>query len=428
MFRSALRTCTELPVHTFTAAVLIVAVMLPTATQASSDAELQELRQQMEEINRRIEELERREESTRTEPPADAELQETVEDTQWRVDELETVVDRIDDQVGSRAVVSAFDALQLDFGGFVDLAATHVRGDDDSATSFNRSVAELLIRAQLLDDWDLFLAQAFVRKSDPDFSDPARPTFADLDSVVSDTVLAWANYRHSDVLQFQAGRFITPHGIVNIDHFPALLLDPDQPQFLRPFARQTIFPNFTNGFQIHGAQFLGGGIGADQVSYNLYAGNFAGNATEFNVGGRLEYQLGGTGLAIGLNATYGEREREVESRYIVYGADLEFDQGPIIWQNEIFVTNEDRGESRFAAYSQPGWRLSDRWTAFYRFDYLERGSDPVTLQDLQQSTEHSLGLSFRPNRNVHLRAIGRHTAFDRDADAQTAQLSATFSF
>lgn len=356
------------------------------------------------------------------------ETQAAVEENDFRLGDLETVVGRIDRQVGSRAVVNAFDAVQLDFGGFLDLAATHVNGESDSVTSFNRIVAELLVRAKLEDNWDLFWAQSFLRKTDPDFTDPERPSFDNLNSVATDTVLAWANYRYTDSLQFQGGRFITPHGIVNIEHFPATLLDPDQPQFLRPFSGQTIFPNFTDGLQVHGKKFLGDGLDADEIAYRVYTGNFAGNATEFNVGGRLEYNVGGSGLTVGVNATYGDRSGDVDADYFVYGGDLRYDAGPILWKNEIFATEEERGGNRFAAYTQPAWRFTDDWTGFYRFDYLEAGNDPVTLADLQTSVEHSLGVSYQPNANVRLRGILRQTDFDTDDDAQTVELSATLSY
>ena len=69
-------------------------------------------------------------------------------------------------------------------------------------------------------------------------------------------IIAWGNYAYSDALNIQFGRFSTPHGIINIEHFPATLLDPEQPQFLRPFSGQTIFPNFVDGIHLYGNYFF----------------------------------------------------------------------------------------------------------------------------------------------------------------------------
>lgn len=116
-----------------------------------------------------------------------------------RLDSVEDSVANVDQKVGSRAVVNAFDAVEFNFGGFLDLAATHVRGEDSSATSFNRQVFELLLGATLYENWELFVAQAFQRKTSVDFSDRRNPDFANRDSPVdTDTVIAWANYRHED--------------------------------------------------------------------------------------------------------------------------------------------------------------------------------------------------------------------------------------
>ncbi|MFQ5660600.1 MAG: hypothetical protein ACE5GZ_09240 [Gammaproteobacteria bacterium] len=361
-------------------------------------------------------------------PDADAQIQEF----EARLEETEQLISEIDGRVGNRAVTRAFDAKTLNIGGFLDLGTTHAQGADGSATSFNRQVFELLLSANLYGDWDLFLAQAFARKSAADFSDRRNPDFADINSISTDTVLAWANYRHNDWLNLQAGRFITPHGIVNIEHFPALLLDPEQPQFLRPFNGQTLFPNFMDGLQVHGTRFFGE-TGQSSLNYHIYTGNFAGNAGHFNYGGRLAYTAGSSGLTLGANLAGGERTDQVNSDYRLYGADLRYDKGPLLWKNEVFVTDEDRGGDRFAFYTQPAWRMSDRWTLFYRFDYLDAGADPANLIEVGRSTENVLGLSFRPNSNVHLRSIWSYKSFDStnllsSDDAWLWELSATMSF
>ncbi|SDG50078.1 hypothetical protein SAMN05216241_11618 [Limimonas halophila] len=430
------------------AALTIAAVgaSAPAGAQDASSSRIDKLERQVEELRQELRKLKREQGAPGEPDPAQTnevtldDLSGEVETTKKRVQRLESIVQQVDEQVGSSAVVNAFDAVDLNLGGFVDLAATHITGDDKSVTSFNRQVAELLVSADIAEDWRIFWAQSFLRKSGPNFTqnpataDPSRPDFGNLGGAATDTVLAWVNYKHTDALQVQAGRFITPHGIVNQEHFPASLLDATQPQFLRPFSAQTIFPNFTNGIQLHGSSFLGGGLNADQISYNLYTGNFTNNSNEFNVGGRFAYSVGGLGLTLGANVTYGDRtDSEAagagEADYLVYGADVKYDSGPIIWKNEIFATDEDVGDDRLGAYTQPGYRIGEQWTAFYRFDYLDRGTDPETLARRLESIEHSLGVNFQPHSNVRLRGIVRTTDFDdSSADAQTVELSATLSF
>lgn len=432
--------------HSLTLATLITTAIIitsPANVLAQTDSQrIHLLEEKLEQALRVIETLQEEVNELKQRQPAKGEValapenppspDERIQDLEERIEETEELVSIIDERVGSRAVVNAFDASDLNIGGFVDLATTHANGADSSATSFNRQVFEVLVSAELGEYWDLFVAQAFVRKTAPDFSDRQNPDFADINNVATDTVLAWADYRHNEMLNLQLGRFITPHGIINIEHFPALLLDPEQPQFLRPFIGQTMFPNFTDGFQMHGMKYFGT-TEQNDLSYNIYTGNFAGNATDFNYGGRIAYRLGSSGLTFGANMAKGTRTDQFDSDYYLYGADILFDNGAILWKNEVFVTDEDRGNDRFAFYTQPAWRVDDHWTLFYRFDYLDAGSNPVSLLEIGESTENVLGISFRPNPNVHLRNIWTYKSFDStnllsSEDSWLWQFSATLSF
>lgn len=353
-------------------------------------------------------------------------VEDRLDEVEQAVGDVETVTDDLEEKVGSRAVVHAFDAVELDLGGFYNVGITSVWGEDDSAVSVNRQTLELLLKAKLFDDWSLFAAQAFVREGDAVFKDPGARTSPGFNvKTGTETVLAWGNYRFSDALNIQAGRFVTPHGIVNIEHFPAILLNPEQPQFLRPFTGDTLFPNFTNGIQVHGRIYLHGGD--DLLRYHLYTGSFSDHAEHFNFGGRLAYAPGSSGFDVGANLAYGQRVDGVTD-YALFGGDVLYDKGPILWKTELFATAEDGSSNdRFAFYTQPAWRLDDRWTLFYRFDFLDSGRAPG------MSLENAVGLSFRPHANIHLRSIYTYKTFLEDggfpeADAHFLQGIGTVSF
>lgn len=359
-----------------------------------------------------------------TAPAGSEDLKKSVDAVNERLNDVEDTVVGIEEKVGSRALVKGFDAVSLDVGGFLHTVFTHVEGEDGSASSFNRQVFELLIKAEMWEDWTAFIAQAFIRESDVVYTDPEGRRVPDFNiASKTPTVIAWANYRYSDALNIQLGRYITPHGIVNIEHFPALLLDPEQPQFLRPFSGQTIFANFLEGANIHGRFFNG----ADIIQYSAYVGNFTGNATDLDYGARASYTFGGSGITVGLNGAGGQRLKTQNSDYQLYGVDLFFDKGLFIWKNEFYQTFEQLGDDRLAYYTQPGIRLTDQWTAFYRYDFLDNGG---TAGD---QVENAFGLSFKPNPAVHLRAITRLQEIDdglgvSGADTQQYQFLATFSF
>ncbi|MEL7486298.1 MAG: hypothetical protein AAGJ87_03660 [Pseudomonadota bacterium] len=356
--------------------------------------------------------------------PADSDVAVLAE----RVDELETIAVETDEKIGSRAVVKAFDGVSLDIGGFFDTSATIAIGEEGTDAAFNRQVFELLAKARLGENWEFFVAQAFIRNAPLTFSDPDQrttPTFGDNNSpVATDTVISWGQYHHSDALNVQFGRFITPHGIINIEHFPASLLDTEQPQFLRPFSGQTVFANFTNGVNIHGSKFFGD----DTLNYAVYGGVWSGNATNGTFGGRLGYSFGRSGVTLGVNGLSGDRSSEVEGdRFYGGGFDLLFEKGPILWKNEVFLTSEGVGDDRLAYYSQPAIRLNDLWTVLYRYDFLDTGEAGG------ETVEHTAGVVFDPISNVRLRALYRQQRNRADAGIAAAetdiiQFATTFNF
>lgn len=386
------------------------------AALAETKAQLAALQAQVTSLEERLEE--------KLEKSSDFDVVELEE----RVEDLEVVATDIDEAVGSRAVVNAFDGVSLDIGGFFDTTATLVIGEDGTDASFNRQVFELLVKADLGPKWDLFVAQAFIRNAPLAFTDPQQrttPSFGNNNSpVATDTVIAWGQYRHSDLLNVQFGRFITPLGIVNVEHFPATLLDTEQPQFLRPFSGQNIFANFTNGANVYGTKY----IGNNALSYAAYAGVWAGNSSNVSFGGRINYGIGDSGLTIGANGFSGDRDNDIEGdRFYGGGIDVLYDKGPLLWKSELYTTSEGSGDNRLAFYTQPAVRLSDAWTILYRYDFLETGEPGG------ESVEHVGGIVFDPIDNVRLRALYRLRRMKSDtgfesADANIVQLSTTFNF
>ncbi len=355
-------------------------------------------------------------------------IERKINDTSIRIDDLEDVVVDVDERVGTRAVVKAFDAKSLDIGGFLLSTMTAADGEGGSSASFNRLVFELLVRAQLTDDFSVFVAQAFTREASPTFTDPGARLTPDFNlKAGAPTPIAWANYRMSDAFNIRLGKWVSPHGIVNVEHFPAILLDTEQPQFLRPFSGQTIFPNFQTGLQIHGKKPMGAG-GSSELSYNVYVANFSGNQDDFNFGGRIGYKFGDTGFTAGINGSIGQRVEGIPSDYEMAGFDLLYDKGAILWKSEIFATNEENSANRLAYYTQPAYRINDQWTAFYRYDYLDLG--PL----MGDRREHVAGIVYDPIPNVRVRGTTTFRHFGaaslgfEQANVRLYQISTTLSF
>lgn len=382
------------------------------------------LRELAKKINELENALERNQISTTPKPPPQPAPD---DETNERLDVLEDTLLDVEEKIGSRAVVNAFDAVKVDIGGFFHSAYTYIDGEDGSATSFNRQNFELLISAELNEQWSAFFAGGFLREADDPFTTGSvtEPAFNSRNK--NPLIIGWVNFSQSDAFNVRMGRFITPHGIINIEHFPATLLDPEQPQFLRPFSGDTIFPNFSTGIQIHGSTYLNGD---HKLQSSVYYSNFSGNPEDDQFGGMVEYELT-KDLTIGLNYSHGKRISN--DSYDMVGLHAMYDYGDFVLKTELYSTDEDTEltDDRVAGYVEPSWKLSPEWILFYRYDYLDNG--------VQETTENAIGINYLPYSNVRLRAIYTQKQFDSygdpliisplpDIDADILQLSGTFSF
>jgi len=348
-----------------------------------------------------------------------------------RVDELETLAIETNEAIGDRAIPQVFDAISLDIGGFLHTQTSIVRGEDNTSFAPNNQILELLVHADLSEKWDLFFAQAFVRNAALVFTDEEgirNPEFQNNNSpIATGTVLAWSQYKHSDAFNVQVGRYITPIGIINREHFPALLLDTVQPLFLQPFPGQSLFANFNNGFNIYGSKFVGKER-QNKLEYFAFAGAFSGNATSLNGGGRLQYTFAKNKITLGSSLYSGDRDRLIDNdRFLVSGLDLRIDSGPLLFKAEAYFSNENLNSDKIAFYAQPAWRLQPNLIAFYRFDYFDNGSAAIPRN------EHVLGLVYNPIDLVRLRAIYRRGSFSDELGINTAntdkfQFQSTISF
>ena len=389
-------------------------LVMPAAVYAGDDSDLRttvdEQKQTIDALGERVERLERE-----------------------RSESLVASIESIEDQEDDGQKVGIFDALDMDIGGFITQTLTVAHGDDSTEVSPNQTLLELLLRATIQERTTIFAALGWLREADLDLSDSRNPTFRN-QANRTPQIIAWANYRHQDSLQLRLGRIVTPHGIINVEHFPPTLLEINQPQFLRPFSGATIFPNFMSGAEIHGLTRAGPGV----FKYSAFGGVIGSAPNNWIAGGRTEWTWSPKGLTVGLNASRGARETgglalgnfstvppasTVENDYALIGADILFDHGRVLWKNEVFYTFENGEQDRFAFYTQPAFRLCDEWIVFYRFDYLDPG------QNAETTLEHVAGINFLPHPLVRIRGAAFFKDYRNSSDdVIVGQLSVTLSF
>lgn len=353
--------------------------------------------------------------------------------TKDRLVALEASIEDVQDRVGSRALAHAFEGVKLDIGGFLHTAYTYVDAENEGVGSFNRQNFELLVGAEISESWSSFIAAGFLREANDPFSVGTRTDPAFDTNNRAPLIIGWTNYRKTDGFNIRLGRMITPHGIINIEHFPATLYDPEQPQFLRPFGGNTIFPNFSTGVQVHGKHF-GENLNVDYAVYVVNAPSVGSVTSSSEEISGLRFAVGtyDNSIKVGLNFSNSYRA-STNSSNTMQGIDLHINLGIFQLKSEYYSTDEDSGGDREALYVQPIVQVSDHWAFFYRNDYLSAGDA------YGESTENMFGVNYTPTYSIRFRMTYTQKEFEggfsgtpltpiEDADADIIQFSGTFSF
>ncbi len=327
-------------------------------------------------------------------------------------------------------------ALSVDLGGYLTQRLTVAKGADLAATP-DRSSAGVLGTLER-DDSRIFVGLTFAQEQALDLTEPADPHFGEV-GLRLDHAVAWVEQELDDRLTVRAGRFATPLGTMNRRVFLPSRTAIVRPQMVRPAGGQTLFPTFLNGVRLRGKAFLGHDP-ADRLRVHAYFG-LRGWDSDWNGGTRVEYRLGKTGLRIAANGSVGHRVAETSrppeptglsvapeeslqtNDYQTVGVDAVLDRGRLLWRTGVFKSFEADAPDREGLYTQPTWRFSREWRAFYRFDLLDAG------QGLTRSTEHAVGVLFQPVPVLQLRAGYLLKRFDAtDQTTGIAQASVTLRF
>lgn len=360
--------------------------------------------------------------STAQEPNESTGQDATQDEMNDRIDELENQVMELEERVGDRAVVHAFDAIKLDLGGYLTQTFTTVWSEDTTRSSFDSAHFQFFIKAEISDRWSTFTLLEFAREAEMEgveFGETSNSDirFHEFENEVK-LELYEIRYSHSDALNIKVGQFVTQHGITNIQHFDPLLLHVQRPMMIR-HGFETFFQEATIGGQVDG-QFNMGEGDESVLSYVAYLGSNDEDGNNFTWGGRAAYAFGDSGITVGAN--YGGLESDI--RFV--GADLLIESGKLQWKSEVFTTVDKPSgtDDRTGFYTQPAWNFTDKLIGFYRYDYLDPGS-----LDIGSRSEHVVGMNYLFSPTVRARAAVTFAKFNGTGDdAEFLQLSLTISF
>ena len=196
-------------------------------------------------------------------------------------------------------------------------------------------------------------------------------------------------YYLNQYLNFRLGRFLTPAGIWNVDHYPPFVLTQERPQHIRK-----IFPQLNDGLQLLGSTH----VSNVNTDYILYVSNGQGNTGHGDgnedkaLGARLKFGLPFLSQAE-VGTSYYREEQNDKTDFKAAGADLFLSWRNVRLQAEyakgFFDPSPGKGDQRIGYYGQLEYDLKN-WTLGYRYDWY----DPSTETDNDRKTINTLALNY----------------------------------
>jgi len=179
----------------------------------------------------------------------------------------------------------------------------------------------------------------------------------------------YADYHATPNMTLRGGRFLTPAGIWNINHYPPFVTTQSRPLHIR-----NIFPQYLDGLELSGSV----NIHDYMLSYSGYAANGGGNPGSGDqnedkaFGGRLEFNAPlMVELKIGVSALNDKLNDGTEKT--ATGADLQLNISALKIQAEYATADMKPGEGQ--TYGMQGYYVQaltnlGMWTFFGRYDYF----------------------------------------------------------
>ncbi|MBL8752102.1 MAG: hypothetical protein JNK15_02270 [Planctomycetes bacterium] len=362
-------------------------------------------------------------------------VQAEVEALKKRVAELEDAQAEREESVSGRALVQAFSARSLDFGGHLTSLFTWIDGESDSEAGHMVSLVELYLKARIDDNWSAFATPGFYTFNGGLLDNPATPFTAGDPAFVADDISQSKTFlsrlvtewRHGDALVLRGGVIGSPHGVTNREYFLPSRIVGQANLHSRYFLTNTLYPQVVEGLSASGKHVLG----QDWVEYDVYFGAEDNSAADGIGGARIGYTFAEIGLTLAANYGRGTREATATPAtnfgilqapfapnfnlgrdYQFGGIDADYRKGDLLVRAEGYYSAEDGFEDQRAASLEGSVFVAPQWSATYRFDYYDRGEDlnlfTTTVLPLGASTEHVFGVSFNPNDSVRLRLDWHH--------------------
>jgi hypothetical protein len=220
---------------------------------------------------------------------------------------------------------------------------------------------------------------------------------------------AYADYMLKPELILRGGRFLTPAGIWNEDHYTPFVPTQNRPAHIR-----SIFPQGIDGVMAHGTTKM------DKlfVKYNVYLGNGEGNRGNNDANGHKAVGARATLVLPGvsnmeLGASIYDDELNTGEEKTAYGVHAKARFGPVNIQGEYAngKMTPDGGSkyNKEGYYLQAGYNLRE-WMFGYRYDFYD--SDDSANVDVETN---SVFANYRVSPNFVMKLEYHDIAYDDPA-------------
>lgn len=221
------------------------------------------------------------------------------------------------------------------------------------------------------------------------------------------------DYKWTPTVNVRMGRFVTPAGIWNEDHYTPFTATQELPMHIRK-----IFPLAMDGIGIYGTIPIANVF----MDYSLHTGNGEGNTGSGD---------GNSDKALGLRASFVfPKFQHLEAGFTYHtdtlndgsdktdqGVHFKFREGPWAVQAEYATGETDTGASvteTTGYYIQPAYNY-DKWTFGVRYDVWDNDSGASTLTE---KTANSLFVNYRVMHNIVLKAEHHMYGYEDPATAE----------
>ena len=376
-----------------------------------------------------------------------------------RIDEIEEMQVDQSDRIGDRALVQAFSAKNLDFGGHVTSLFTSIDGEASRETGHLVSLVELFLKAKLDEEWSLFASPGFYTFNSGLLDNPLTaaagdPSFVPDNATTENLFVSriYGEWSPSDELHLQGGVVGSPHGTTNREYFIPARTIAAGTMHTRVFLANKLYPQYLTGVKAMGKFATGD---TDWVEYDAYFGGEDDSASDATYGGRLGYAFGDVGLTVAAN--FGRGTRQASSTpttnfgvlqspfpidpngtrdYEFVGLDVDWRSRNFIFKGEAYVSAERGFADQRVLSAEATYFVHAKWGLSYRYDFYDAGGDlsnptfgPQVVVDLGHASEHVIGVVFNPNTSVRLRLDLHHNNLPNSSNTvQFVNLSWSLSF